>query len=193
MVLSLITYNYPSALWFYEDHVASLLKWHCCGAGESQSSSSSSEDVVTSPASPLALPPRTYKPCFVCQDTSSGYHYGVSACEGCKVRAGDSTSVCTEGSVRQDVPSSTKFIMANDTCFPTKRVHIWRVFKHGENLPNIISPILTPYQLLRYHLSQWWMLIVHFYTKDKSQTLPMFLSIGKGSCLPKGIAAIFFE
>ncbi|KAK0149556.1 Retinoic acid receptor beta [Merluccius polli] len=54
--------------------------------GESQSSSSSSEDVVTSPTSPLAPPPRTYKPCFVCQDTSSGYHYGVSACEGCKVR-----------------------------------------------------------------------------------------------------------
>ncbi|CAL8259121.1 unnamed protein product [Boreogadus saida] len=52
--------------------------------GESQSSSSSSDDVLTSPTSPLAPPPRTYKPCFVCQDTSSGYHYGVSACEGCK-------------------------------------------------------------------------------------------------------------
>ena len=28
----------------------------------------------------------TYKPCVVCNDRSSGYHYGVSSCEGCKVR-----------------------------------------------------------------------------------------------------------
>lgn len=64
-------------------------------------------------------PPRVYKPCVVCGDKSSGYHYGVSSCEGCKVW--NKEPVMSELGTLLDVPGHCATVPAPQknlkTCF----------------------------------------------------------------------------
>lgn len=48
---------------------------------------------AAAPASGESFPPLNLE-CRVCSDKASGFHYGVHACEGCKVRVGVDVNVC---------------------------------------------------------------------------------------------------
>lgn len=73
------------------------------------SSSSSTSSLSPPPPPPRVAHQRTYKPCFVCTDKSSGYHYGVSSCEGCK------------GFFRRSIQKSARYICHRDgNCMITK-------------------------------------------------------------------------
>ncbi|RMC05214.1 hypothetical protein DUI87_18398 [Hirundo rustica rustica] len=78
-----------------------------------ETQSTSSEELVPSPPSPLP-PPRVYKPCFVCQDKSSGYHYGVSACEGCKIVLLDTLSPENQGFFRRSIQKNMVYTCHRD-------------------------------------------------------------------------------
>nr|AIB06349.1 retinoic acid receptor [Nucella lapillus] len=55
-------------------------------------------------------PPRVYRPCVVCNDRSSGYHYGVSSCEGCK------------GFFRRSVQKNMQYTCHKDQTCPINKV-----------------------------------------------------------------------
>lgn len=55
-------------------------------------------------------PPRMYKPCVVCADKSSGYHYGVSSCEGCK------------GFFRRSIQKNMQYTCHKDKCCVVNKV-----------------------------------------------------------------------
>ncbi|XP_053385526.1 retinoic acid receptor gamma-like isoform X2 [Mercenaria mercenaria] len=74
---------------------------------EMQSPTTMSEQSM-SPSPPP--PPRMYKPCVVCVDKSSGYHYGVSSCEGCK------------GFFRRSVQKNMQYTCHKDKCCVINKV-----------------------------------------------------------------------